>query len=81
MRRDGANFADWYRHMVQERPDLTLDFINELRGVIDGFQTIRLEQVSLDARALMVAFEKYTVRFDEISDGQRALILARSTAA
>ena len=75
LQRDGANFADWYRHMVQERPDLILDFINELKGVIDGFQTIRLEQVSLDARALMVAFEKYTVRFDEISDGQRALIM------
>lgn len=74
LQRDGANFADWYRHVMQEHTDLNLDSISDLREIIDGFRAIRLERVGRDARALVVAFEQYTMRFDEISDGQRALI-------
>ena len=77
--RGGSNFADWYRHVLQERTTLTVDFITKLRTVIDGFQGIRLEQMGREARALMVDLEEsnqaYSMRFDEISDGQRALIV------
>lgn len=79
LRRDGRNFADWYRHMVQERTDLAIDFTNTLREIVDDFRAIRMEQVGLDTRALMVACrkadEEYLLRFGELSDGQRALIL------
>jgi len=76
--RDAQNFAAWYRHALQERPDLVPEFTKALQDVVDGFDGIRLEKVGQDTRALMVAFHeqehRYVLRFDEISDGQRALI-------
>lgn len=83
--RDARNFADWYRHMLQERPDLFHDFSETLTEVIgNGFRGIRLERLGQETRALMVAFAEqldakdyrgYELPFDEISDGQRALIV------
>jgi predicted ATPase len=76
--RDAHNFAAWYRHALQERPDLVPEFTKALQDVIDGFDGIRLEKVGQDTRALMVTLQeqkqRYELRFDEISDGQRALI-------
>lgn len=76
--RDAHNFAAWYRHVLLERQELVPEFTNALREVIDGFRGMRLERVGLDTRALMVMFdqngERYELRLDEISDGQRALI-------
>jgi len=78
MERDARNFAAWYRHIVLERQELVPEFTNALQEVIDGFRVIRMEKVGLDARALMVVFDqsgqRYELRLDEISDGQRALI-------
>ena len=79
LQRDAHNFADWYRHMLQERPDLVPGFTSRLREVLGDLNAIRLEKVGQDTRALMVVFdedgERYELRFDEISDGQRALIV------
>ena len=76
--RDGSNFCAWYWHLQLERPDRVSEFISALRDVMDDFRGVRLEKVGLDTRALMVAFEgeagRYELRFDEISDGQRASI-------
>jgi len=76
--RDARNFAAWYRHILLERQDLVTDFTNNLRDVLGGFRGIRMEKVGLDTRALMVMFEqygeRYELRLDELSDGQRALI-------
>lgn len=78
LKRDGRNFAAWYRHILLERPELVPEFTAALQEVIDGFRSIRMEKVGLDSRALMVMFEeqegRYELRLDEISDGQRALI-------
>jgi predicted ATPase len=78
LKRDARNFAAWYRHALQERPDLVPKFTQALKDVIEGFEGIRLEKVGQDTRALMVIFEqhgqRYELRLDEISDGQRALI-------
>jgi predicted ATPase len=80
--RDGSNFAAWYRAMVQERPDLMPEFLEALRQAIDGLAGLRLEKVGQDARALMIAFEhhgaSYSLGLDELSDGQRALVLLYS---
>ena len=79
LHRDAHNFADWYRHMLQERPDLVPGFTSKLREVLGDLNAIRLEKVGQDTRALMIVFdedgERYKLRFDEISDGQRALIV------
>lgn len=75
---DASNFADWYRHVLLEHPHLIADFNSAMAEVVDGFHALRLERVGQDTRALMVQFDEdgnaYELRFDEISDGQRALI-------
>ena len=86
--RDGRNFADWYRHTHQERPDLTEALRKELVDVVAaGFRLIQLEKVGHDARSLTIRFndqeegdsrDGYALRLDEISDGQRALIVLYS---
>ena len=79
---DAANFADWYRHVVQESPDLVPPFIEQLKHTLEGgFGSMRLERVGKDTRDLVVAFDgpnggpRYELRLDELSDGQRALIV------
>jgi predicted ATPase len=74
----GANFASWYRHQIQERPDWNNELLDVLRSVVEGLQSMRLEKVGSEARALILDFEgtsrSYPLRLDELSDGQRALI-------
>jgi predicted ATPase len=64
-------------HLSLERQDLVHGFTEQLKKVIDGFTGVRMEKVGLDTRALMMTFEelgeRYELRLDEISDGQRAL--------
>jgi len=78
LQRDARNFAAWYRHLLLERQDLIPEFTKALQEVIAGFRVIRMEKVGIDTWALMVMFDqygqKYELRLDEISDGQRALI-------
>ena len=80
------NFVDWYRHAVQENPGLAHSHVEALRPVIDGFDNLHLKKVGLDNRALMLDFAantggsghgggRYELRFDELSDGQRALVV------
>ena len=82
LERDGSNFVDWYRHMVQERTDLAVELTSTLRATIDDFRAIRMEKVGAEARALLVGCQKsdesYSLRFDEVSEGQRALIVLYS---
>lgn len=77
--RDGKNFASWYRHITQERQDLISEYFKILQEVILGFKSIRLEKVGIDTRAFLLNFEtnkqRYSLNLDEISDGQRALLV------
>ena len=80
--RDAGNFADWFRHMLPEHPELISDLNNELTEVIGGgFSRMWLKKVSDEVRALMVdqvgakSGVKYDLRIDEMSDGQRALVV------
>jgi predicted ATPase len=76
--RDARNFSAWYRQISLERQELVPEFTSALQEVIDGFRAIRLEKAGLDSRALIVMFDehgdRYELRLDEVSDGQRALI-------
>ena len=87
--RDATNFAAWYRHVLQENPGQVAELTSELRKVIVGLDQLSLVKAGLDVRTLMVSFAEegskpYSLRLDEISDGQRALIalyaLAKLTA-
>lgn len=74
---DGHDFADWYRHAVQEHPDRVQAFVAGLQDAIGGFRGIRLEKVGDEARSVMIMQEnngtRYELRLDEASDGERAL--------
>ena len=75
--RDGSNFAAWYRGMIQERPDLAQAHESALKEVFGEFHGLRMERVGSDTRALKAVFahdgDRYELRFDQLSDGQRAL--------
>lgn len=82
LNRHGSNFVDWYRHAVQENPASVVAHESALRQVIDGFKSIHLQRAGLDSRALVIEFmgdhiggANYKLRFDEMSDGQRALVV------
>jgi predicted ATPase len=78
LNRDGSNFAAWYRHVFQERQDLVPAYHDVLKQVLPGFSGISLPSVGQDTRAVVVSFgegkDRYSLRLDELSDGQRALI-------
>ena len=83
--RYAENFAGWYRNAVLESPGLALSHVEALRLVIDGFDDLHLRQVGADTRELVLRFVnrsgsayeagRYELRFDELSDGQRALVV------
>ena len=77
--RDGRNFVDWYRHLLQERQHLYPEYIDMLQRVLGGLRGFRMEKVGVDTRVLSAVFgendEAHEYRFHELSDGQRALIV------
>jgi predicted ATPase len=79
---DCDNFASWYRFLSQEHQGNILDLVNELRGVLPGFDSFSLREAGENVRLLKVLRRmpgdggKTTLyNFDELSDGERALIL------
>ena len=76
---DAQNFSAWYQSMHLERPDGVERAKNDLREVIDRFNGMRLEKTSSKTRRLLVSLtegnEDCEFGFNEISDGQRALIV------
>lgn len=81
--RHSENFVDWYRHAVQENPASSVAHVEALRALVDGFNNVHLQQSGLDSRALMLDFAgdavtggaNYKLRFDELSDGQRTMVV------
>jgi ABC-type molybdenum transport system ATPase subunit/photorepair protein PhrA len=84
---DLSNFAGWYSHVIQEQTGAALDLQRSLREVIDGFDSLDLKKVGRRTRALRASFQQPSANehgpsrkqllefdFEEISDGQRALI-------
>ena len=77
MDRSMSNFVGWYRHAVQENLGAVSGLFADLRDVLPGFESINLTE-SGDARVLKVQYrasgKQKNYRFDDLSDGQRALI-------
>ena len=75
--RDGSNFVNWYRHLMQERQDLAYEHIQFMREILDGLISFRLEKIGIDTRALAGMFGKrghhYSLTFRELSEGERIL--------
>jgi hypothetical protein len=86
--RDFANFASWYRSALQRNTGAVADFVQELREVIPGFSSLNLQALGQgysilqarmagapeDGSATKGRGKEYSLDFDELSDGQRALI-------
>lgn len=79
--RTGSNFASWYRYILRQDISRQLDLLAELRQVIDGFDSLRLEgpaDSTVTLRALIRTAGSTTpvpYKFAELSDGYRQLIV------
>ncbi len=79
--RDGLNFASWYRHLSQEQPDLLAAIWSALERALPGFVSLVLRSAGDRGRArdlaarMQIDSTNYQLYFDELSDGQRALIV------
>lgn len=79
--RDGANFASWYRHFSAEYPERLQPLWNALEEVLPGFRSLKLSSADAKGRTRELAAQMtldatlYQLFFDELSDGQRALII------
>jgi predicted ATPase len=84
---DLSNFAAWYGHIIQEQTGAFLNFQRSLGETLEGFDSLDLKRAGRTARILRAAFSKPSgddqsapkkqrleFDFDELSDGQRALI-------
>ena len=73
------NFAGWYRHAAQENMGAVGDLFAELRDVLPGFHSMSLVESGENSRSLKATFRGKTgsdtrYGFEQLSDGQRALI-------
>jgi predicted ATPase len=77
---DLSNFASWYRWLSQEHQDIVFDLTVRLRELVEGFHSFVL-QGSERLKTLQAKFStrengsSLTFRFDELSDGQRVLLV------
>ena len=80
-----SNFADWYRHLRQERgDDEHAEYVATMREVIEGFVGMRLEDAGDRRREIKVRMRtthangergrEQEYLFEELSDGQRVLL-------
>ncbi len=77
---DLSNYASWYRHLSQEKPGVTRSLDDYLKPIIGGFEQLSLPREADTIRVLKARIrdisDKATVAysFDELSEGQRALV-------
>lgn len=74
-----CNFVSWYRQSAQENMGSIAGLFSELSKALPSFQSIRLTESGENARVLKVVFEgpdsqQIRYGFEQLSDGQRALI-------
>lgn len=79
-----SNLASWYRHLTQERLNEVVELRDSLREVLDGFDSLVLKSGGEQVRILRSLWKREGEKpgasatdeyaFEELSDGQRALI-------
>ena len=74
------NFVSWFRYLYQDQ-GLALEIARELQEVFSGFKNFKLDKAGEHHRVLKLSFlhegdqrKSVEYRFDELSDGQRALV-------
>jgi len=80
-----ANYASWYRHLLQEDPNVSMALRGHLAEVIDGLDSLDLRQSGGRSRTLSAAIRQggdlLDYSFADLSDGQRAPIGLYTIAA
>lgn len=76
---DGSNFPSWCRHLFLEQREQLEQAESSLREIMPGFRSLRL-LVAGRARVLVAQFvtpgqKPHDIDFDDLSDGQRVLII------
>jgi predicted ATPase len=78
--RDSSNLVSWYRFLSQEHQANLFELFNALKQVMPGFHSFSIKEMG-EARTLKVLFsdasgkgKTLTYGFDELSDGQKALV-------
>jgi len=82
---DASNFVAWFRYVASSDLDLMAKLRPALTEVIVGLDTLSLAKHGDDAKALVARFRleeapgaggvSYSCRFDELSDGERVLLV------
>ncbi|MCY1055360.1 ATP-binding protein [Nannocystis sp. SCPEA4] len=76
---DAANFASWYRFISDEEPAAVEAALAQLRTILPGFRHLKKPTFGraklLQAEFVFPGGDPYTIDFDHLSDGQRALII------
>jgi predicted ATPase len=79
---NGANFASWYRHIALEKAAVLPDLFDKLRSSIPPFNSLSLRSAGNEGRTrdLLVEMRSpssqgFSLGFDRLSDGQRAIII------
>ena len=84
LNRDGTNFSSWFRFLTQAHLDKTHLLTGRLGTIMPAFYNFRLEQAGPSSRILKVGFVRdkgsspVWFDFEELSDGQRVLIVLYS---
>ena len=77
------NFTSWYRHVSQEYPQRQLQFFEDLEQSIPGFERLTMPSDGGETRTMKLSIHHgtegqehtaATYTFDELSDGQRAIV-------
>jgi len=71
-----SNYAAWYSYLSQANQGQIIKLTLELQNIIPGFDSFQNPK-SGEVRSLLASFKipsKMTYKFDELSDGQKALI-------
>jgi energy-coupling factor transporter ATP-binding protein EcfA2 len=84
LRSDGVNFAAWYSRLLQEHPDRIARLQQDLSETVEGLRILRVVPSYRGVRQLVATLGTdaqgkpagtYDLPFDELSEGQRALIV------
>jgi predicted ATPase len=71
---DLSDFASWWRHIHEEDVDAASRLRESLGDSLPGFRGLEFRKITDKAKRLTAKFEDRSYGFDELSDGQRALI-------
>lgn len=74
-----GNFADWYRHLLQENGDAVLAAMQDLREAMPDLKALNARKAGLRYREVMARLQSpgenpVEVTLTELSEGQRCLI-------